>query len=221
MVEVLTLKAVRREVKSKGDAKRLRTEGRIPAIYYRGQDEPVPLELDLKTVQLLLAKKPTLVKLVVDGDELECLIREVQRHPVTQVPLHVDLMGITRGVTIETTVPVILVGNPVGVRVGGGILEHVMNEVTIRCLPKNLPSALEFDVSDLEIGDSLHLEDREFEGIEWVDSPSWTVATVVAPKVITEEVAVEEEEEEFEGEVEAGAEESAEKPGGPEEGGEE
>ncbi len=214
MTNILELSARKRNDLGKGAAKRMRREGKIPGLFYQSGDQPVYLSFDLKEVQTLLSLRPALIKLSLDkGDDRECLIREVQRHPVSHTPTHLDLLGITHGVRIEVSVPISLIGIPEGVRDASGILQQVMNTVAIRCLPKNIPQAIEIDVSELSVGDSLHLEEVEQEGVELVDVPGRTVATVVPPTVLKEPEPVELEEEALEEGEEAEAAEEAEEAG--------
>lgn len=119
MAEFGQLNATLREGAGKRVAKRLRREGNVPGVYYHKDESPVELQFKLKEVQNLLAKRtPILVLRWGDSDDQmrECVIREVQYHPVTQLPMHIDLLGITRGVKMDATVRVQLVGTPVGVR---------------------------------------------------------------------------------------------------------
>jgi large subunit ribosomal protein L25 len=206
-----------REEKGKGGAKKLRAEGKIPAVCYQNEEEALSLVFDAHEFTLLLAKRPTLINVAWGkGEEnsRECIIREIQRHPVSQVPIHIDLLGITRGVLMDTSVRIELVGTPDGVRNEGGILQQTMAEVAIRCLPRNIPQVIEVDVTRLNIGESIHLAEVEVEDIEWNDNPERTVAAVVAPRIATADEEGEGEEGE---EGEEGAEDGADEAEGDEE----
>ncbi|MFH0883157.1 MAG: 50S ribosomal protein L25 [bacterium] len=196
-----TLKAVVREPGRKSVTKQVRASGKIPAVYYHGSTESINLEIDQKDFIRLLQNRSTLINLEIDGQETrECMIREIQRHPVSQEPIHLDFIGITRGKKITATVPIKLLGIPDGVRNQGGILQQVMHEVDIRVLPSDMPNRIEVDVTGLKLGESIHLDHVFLEGVEWEDNPEQTVATVVAPRVI-EEVVEEEVEEAAEPEL--------------------
>lgn len=204
--EILTLNAVAREDTGKTAAKNMRREGTIPGVYYHSGEEAIHLQFNLHEVQMLLRERPTVINLVFGkgkDDSRECMIREIQRHPVTHYPMHVDLIGITRGQKINTTVGVELIGIPAGVRNEGGVLQQAMSRVDIICLPKDMPKVIEVDVTNLELGDSIHLNEISVEGVEWDDNPERTIATVILPRISTEE----EEEAEGEGEELEGAEE--------------
>ncbi len=196
-----TLKAMPREPGKKSVTKQVRASGKIPAVYYLGGTDSVHLEIEEKEFTKLMQQRPTLINLEVEGQESrECMIRDIQRHPVSQEPIHLDLIGITRGKKITSTVPIKLLGVPDGVRNQGGILQQVMHEVDIHVLPADMPNRIEVDVTALELGHSIHLKDVFVEGVEWEENPERTVATVVAPRVVEE--VVEEEEEELEEGVE-------------------
>ena len=222
--EILTLNAERREESGKSAAKKMRAEGTIPGVFYYAGKEAIHLQFNLHEVEMLLRQRPTLMNLVWgkgEDDHVECMIREVQRHPVTHIPTHLDLIGFTRGVKINATVQVELIGTPAGVKDQGGILQQAMGTVDIICFPRNLPKSIEIDVSDMQLGDTLHLKDVVREGIEWDDNVERTVCTVVMPRLVVEEEEGEGEEGE-EGVEGAEGEEGAAGEGGDEsEGGEE
>jgi len=197
-LEIPTLKATPREVTGKSDVKRLRESGWVPGVYYYAQNEPVVLQFEEKAIRKLFSGRRGLINLVwgeKDDEHAEVMVREVQRHPVSKEFLHLDFIGITRGVKMSTTVPLVVTGSPVGVRDQGGILQQIIHDVDIMVLPKDLPEVIEVDVSDLHLGESIHLRDIEIENVEWDENVDRTIVTVVAPRVV-EEV----EEEEVEGE---------------------
>lgn len=194
-----------REPGGKQAAKHLRQEGRVPAVAYLKDDDGVrsiSLDFDRLDIRQLVSHRPTLIELAwgeSDDERLECVLREVQRHPVSREPLHLDFFGITRGVKMDASVPVRLEGVPRGVKDEGGILQQVMYEMPILVLPRNLPNELVIDVSDLGLGDAIHVEDLSYEDIELTELPERTVVTVVAPRLIEEETEDEEGEEGEEG----------------------
>ena len=197
-----TLKAVVREPGKKSVTKDLRASGKIPAVYYHGSTESMHIEVDKKEFSRLMQNRPTLINLDVEGQNaVECMIRDIQRHPVSQEPIHLDFIGITRGKKIVTTVSIKLHGIPDGVRNQGGILQQVLHEVDIRVLPSNMPDRIEVDVTSLKLGESIHLDHVAVEGVEWEDNPDRTIATVVAPRVVEETVEEEAAEEAAEPEL--------------------
>lgn len=193
------LNVVIRKDTGKAFAKSLRRESKVPGVFYFQGKETLPLTFDATTLKQVIASKPALITLNFDdGTQKEAVIREIQRNPLTDAVVHVDMMGIKRGQKLKATVPIVLVGEPVGIKLGG-ILEHLQKELEIECLPKHLPDKVEVDVADLDIGDSIHVSGLEFENIEILTGERTTVASVFLPKVVAEPVE-EEEAEEVEGE---------------------
>jgi large subunit ribosomal protein L25 len=182
----------------KREVKSIRKQKMVPGIFYTSKEQSLPItitELDLKKT---LARKTALITLQMpDGKERECVVREIQRDPVLGNIIHIDLMGITMGQKITVTVPLHLIGSPLGVK-EGGILEHSLRELEIECLPKDIPSHLEWDVSMLNVGESVRVEKLSYENIRILTDPKIAIATVVPPKV--EKVAAPVEAEEVEGE---------------------
>ena len=213
-----------REQRGKGIARKLRAVGRIPAVCYRRNGEPVPVSLDPKELDRLLRKASsginTLIDLKVTGggdfDGRQVLVKELQRDPITGAYLHADLYAVDLQQKIHVSVPVHLKGTPVGVSLGGGILDQATRELDVECLPNAIPEEFAIDVSAIEIGDSLHVRDIEVpEGVEILNDPDVSIMSVVAPAVAEEVAAaaeaVEGEAAEAETKTEAAAEESAEK----------
>lgn len=194
----------------KGAARKLRSEGRVPAVLYGAEVESTPLTLDTHDVEHLfrsISVGSTLIDLTIrdDGDEetVQTLVREVQTHPFRPEVLHVDFYAIRSGVELEVEIPVRLEGIPEGVSAEEGVLEQIMHEVRVRCLPSEIPEAIELDVTELLIGDAIHIADIELESAEILEEPDRTVCTVVTPKALV----VEEEAEELPEELELLAEE--------------
>ncbi len=184
----------------KSELKHLRKQKLVPGIFYTSQEQSVPIAFAEVELNKLLAHKPALILLKMpDGNDRECVVRAVQRDPLWGNILHIDFMGITRGQKVTLTVPLHLIGTPEGVK-EGGILEHTLRELEIECMPRHIPSHLEWEVSSLVVGDSVRVEELEFENIEILTDPSSSLATVVPPRVEKEPVV--EEEEELEEEVE-------------------
>ncbi len=205
------LYAVPRKANGKGPARQLRLHGRIPGVFYHRSDQNVPFSVDSVDLHKLLRGKHALINLNIEGYQpRECVVREIQRDPIEDYIIHIDLMGIKRGQKLTVTVPVRLTGVPGGVKTGGGILQSSLNELEIVCLPKDIPSEIEVDVTDLEIGHSRHVSDLDLPVLKILHDPDELIASVVPPTVIREPAEVTEEEE---AEEEEKAEEEAEKEG--------
>jgi large subunit ribosomal protein L25 len=216
-----------RKEHGKGVARKLRAAGRIPAVCYRRNAEPVPVSLDPKELDLLLRNASsginTLIDLKVTGggdfDGRQVLVKELQRDPISGAYLHADLYAVDLQQKIHVSVPINLTGTAIGVSLGGGVLDYATRELDVECLPNAIPEEFTIDVSEIEIGQSLHVRDIVVpENVEVLNDPDVTVMSVVAPVAIEEEAPAEEEEEGEEGAVDAEAtaegaapEESAEK----------
>lgn len=189
---IVVLKGARRDQVGKGISRRLRQAGSIPAVYYGLDEVPVALSLHSKELDSILhgsAGSNVIVDLQVEGDaaaDRKALLREIQRHPVKGNILHVDLQHISLSERITVEVPVVLVGIPTGVKDGGGILEHLLREVEVECLPTDIPDKLTVDVSHLNIGESVHVSDLVSEKATVKTEAERTVASVVPPTVLEE-----------------------------------
>lgn len=217
-MEQYKLKATVRELTGNGPARVLRREGRMPAVLYGPKTEPVLLSVDIKEFETIIKKSSVgqaLLNLVIqNGKEITkpAMIKELQSNPVNGNLLHVDFYEIDMQRKIRVMVPVTTTGQSVGVELGG-LLQIVRREIEVLCLPTDIPEAFEVDITDLDVGDSVHVEDIELgENVEIQSDVNFTVVTILTPKVVEEEV---EEEEEVEGEE--GAEEDEEAAETPEE----
>lgn len=191
------LTAEKRDQSGKGAARKIRAVGRVPAVLYGPQLDPVRLTVDERALWHALhtdAGTNVLISLAVDGDTFLTMPREVQRDIVKGTLLHVDLLRIRRDVAIQVEVPILLTGESAGVT-EGGVIEHHLWELRIECLPANVPESLQADVTHLNIGDSLHVSDLRIPQHLTVLTPEdETIVSVVPPPVLeVEEVAPEEE----------------------------
>jgi large subunit ribosomal protein L25 len=189
---ITSLKGNRREGVGKSVSRKLRAQGIVPAVYYGRGEDPIALTVNAKEIDTLLhagGSSNVIVDLQVEGDattDRKALIREIQRDPVAGNLLHLDFQHISLTERITVEVPIELVGVPTGVKDGGGILEHLLREVEVECLPTDIPSGITFDVSGLAIGDSLHVSDLSAPGVEILTDGERTIATVVPPTVLEE-----------------------------------
>lgn len=197
-MSVVKLAAQPREATGKGGARKTRAAGFIPAVLYGPGEKPEPLEIAYKEFMKVYHGghgENVLVDLEVGtGDARKVLFREVQRDPVSEQVLHVDLYHVSLTKPIRVHVPVHLEGVPTGVKNSGGILQHVMREVEVECLPTEIPESISVSVADLEIGDAVHVRDLSAGDFTLVEEPGRTVASVIPPVVSKEPVAGEAEE---------------------------
>ena len=194
MSEVL-LDLEKREKVGKQSSKQLRRAGKVPGIYYTHGQESIPVVIDGKQLYTAIHTEASIIDLNFDsGDKAKCVIRDIQWHPVSDNPIHVDLLGIKMTEKVHVEVPIHLVGNPVGVKQEGGVLDQIMREISIECLPADIPEHLEIDITNLEIGDSVKIEVLTIEKVRILSDPSQAIAVVRPPRVVAEEEeAVEEE----------------------------
>lgn len=205
--------AKQREKTGKGVARALRRMGDMPAVLYGANIDSMPLSLSIHDMEILLNKvspSQALLDLQIENgakDKKTVMIKELQIDPVKFKYLHVDFYEVRMDQQITTTVPVAAVGTSKGVE-EGGILQIIRRELEVNCLPGDIPEQIEIDITELDVGDSLHVEDIQLgEKIEIPYETNFTVLTVVSP-------AMEKEEEPEAEELEAGEEGEAEEASG-------
>jgi large subunit ribosomal protein L25 len=183
-----SLNAKKREGSGKGVARKLRQAGRVPAVLYGKDMEAVRLSIDAMEADHLFAAisvENTIIELQVEGEEssYQTLVREIQAHPFKRELVHVDFYRLQKGVMVDVDVPVELDGTPVGVKSFGGILEQLLHEVSVRCLPHLIPEAIRVDVTTLELDQSLRVGDLQLpEGVEALVEAGRLVCIVAAPR---------------------------------------
>lgn len=203
-----TLNLRTRNDSGKGVARKLRRAGRVPGVIYGGGAGPVLVSMETREALTLfqaISVENTILQLMVDEAESErALVREVQVHPCRTELLHVDFLRVQRGVAIEVHVPIHITGVPEGVR-QGGVLDQVIHDIVVKCIPSKIPPAIDLDVSELGPGEVIRIGDLDLpEGVASLSDPALAVCAVVTAK--EEEVEDEEEEAvELDGELEDGA----------------
>ena len=193
-----TLNAEKREGIRKGANRKLRATGRVPAVLYGQGGEAIILSVDAREATHLfqqISVENTIIALKVKGGEdVQALVREVQVAAVRPDLVHIDFYKVQKGVKLEVNVPVELIGIAAGVRNDGGILEQVVHEVAVRCLPDQIPEKIEIDVTALELHGSFHISDLSVpDGVEILDDPEQTLCVVSMPRLEVEPVAAGEE----------------------------
>ncbi len=190
------LQAYQRTQLRRGEVKKLRAAGRVPATIYGRLAQPQNLELNVKEIAYLInhsASENLLVDLSVANDARAkrlALLQEVQHHPVDGHVVHVDFHEVAEDEKVTVQVPVETSGEPAGVKNGGGVLEHVLFKLKVRSLPKDLPEVITIDVSALEVGKSIHLGDiKPADGVEILGDKHLTVVSVAVPRTEAEETA--------------------------------
>jgi large subunit ribosomal protein L25 len=189
----ISIKAEARSVQGTGASRRLRREAKVPGVLYGAGKDAQPIQLDHKDLWFKLKMEPfhaSILEMEVGSDKSQVLLRDYQMHPFRPLILHVDFQRVAADKKIHMKVPLHFINeeNAPGVKVAGGLVQHVMNELEISVLPKDLPEFIEVDLSNLQAGHSLHLSAIKLpEGVEPIvpkgEDP--TVATIVIPRVMT------------------------------------
>ena len=212
-----TLEAQPREGVGKGASRRLRREaGEIPAIVYGAGKEPTPITLKHKDLAHAIENEAFfshIITLKIGGQEESVVIKDLQRHPAKPFLVHADFLRVSADHAIHVRVPLHFLNEEkcVGVKQGGGVINHLLNELEVICLPKDLPEYIEVDVLKLDVGDSLHISDLQLpQGVESAELHHGNDIAVVSVMSVRKETVES-------GEEEAGGEEAK----GGEEGGEE
>ena len=170
-----TLHAKGREDTGKGASRRLRRlAGEVPAIVYGGKKDPAQIKLIQKDVAKSLENEAFyshIIALEIDGKSEDVILKDLQRHPAKNFIMHMDFLRVSKNTKLQTKVPLHFINedNCVGVKLGGGIIGRSMTELDIMCLPKDLPEYLEVDMTDVELGQTLHISDIKLpKGVESV-----------------------------------------------------
>lgn len=193
----MTLKASRREVGRKGPSRRLRVAGQIPAVVYGHGFDPEPVALSANDLNALVRQRTgTMIIDLKLGDGPEdsrlTVIRELQRAPITGKVIHVDLQRISLKEKVHVQVPLLIEGTAPGVKDEGGILEYPLRSIELKCLPNNIPDRFVIDISNLHIGDAIHVRDLAIESDKYdlLSEPEMVVVTVSAPRIVKADTEV-------------------------------
>ena len=195
MPEITTLSAERRARAGKGAARATRRMGRVPGIIYGGDRDPMPISLEPRQLSRVLAKRgflATVVEVSVDGAVHRTLPREVQYHPATDEPLHVDFMRVGADTRVTVTVPVAFINQEMSIGLRrGGILNIVRHGIALICQVDNIPEQLVVDLNGLDIGGSVHISAVSFPpgARPTITDRDFTIASIAASSAVREEAA--------------------------------
>lgn len=191
-MDLIDLKTKTRSRKGNGPARSLRREGMTPGILYGAKTDPVMLSVSTYELEMIVKKGnigQLLLNLTIEDADMPskaAMIKELQRHPVTRNFLHVDLFEVEMDKKIRVSIPVTTTGKSKGVELGG-MLQIIRREIDVLCYPNKIPEALTIDITDLDVGDSFHVEDISLpEGIEIPADVNFTVVTVLSQKASAE-----------------------------------
>ncbi len=210
MSEVATISAEKRERAGKGNARAVRKEGRVPCVIYGAKKDPEMISLEGKMLGREISKQGFFVRqydIDVDGTKHRVLPRDIQLHPLTDKPIHVDFLRVTGDTKLHVSIEVIFLNEEESPGLKrGGVINVVRHEIEVVCAVANIPSAFEVDLAGLDIGDSVHISHIDLpEGVvPTIADRDFTVATIAAPTIVVEPEPEEAELEE--GELEEGEE---------------
>lgn len=193
-MEQLTLNVIRRTDSSKKERNKLKKNGLIPGIFYgKHIKENIPVAVDpikIKKIMKSSAGMNSFINLEIEqnGEKSNylALIKDVQKHPIYRMPIHVDFYAIEEKEEIEVDVPIVITGVSKGVK-KGGVLQIIRKELTVKCLPMNLPEKIEIDITDLDINDNVHIKDLEIPDVKFIYDTNFTILTIASPTKEKEE----------------------------------
>ncbi len=195
MAEV-TLEVTRRESSGKGIARKLRNQGRIPAVVYGGHRESVAIDVDRKAVSELIQKSQHgvrsifLLKMSGTDQQRHAMIKDIQMDPITRKMTHIDFVRVVMDEIIRVTIPIHVSGTAVGVK-QGGLLDFQVRELHVECLPTAIPDSIDVDISALDVHDYVRIGDIKFpEGVKVLDDPDRVVVGVTLARAEVVETAV-------------------------------
>ena len=187
MSEALTLAAEARERAGKGASRALRREGRVPAVVYGGKEQPMGIHVEERLLRRMLGTghfTNSIVMIEVGGKSVRTLPKDVQFHPVSDLPLHVDFLRLSKDATVEVSVPVLFVNeeDSPGLK-RGAVLNIVRHELELICDADKIPDDIRIDVTGLDVGDSIHISNVTLPAgsVSAITDRDFTIATIVAP----------------------------------------
>ena len=189
MTKNYLINAETRDRFGKSEMRRLRSEGRVPAVVYGPKDDSLAISLDTKEVSHLfqhISFENTIIQLDITGKvkkSFQALIRNVQKHPYKQQIQHLDFYSVAKDRPVTVDVPIVLHGTPIGVRNQGGLVQHVLRDLEISALPANIPEQIVLDITDLNIHESIHVDDLPKGDYEILSDLGSTVVTIVPPVI--------------------------------------
>lgn len=194
----MEISASKRTLQGKGASRRLRGSGKVPGVIYGGENPAQAIELDHNSLYHKLkleAFHASILSLDLEGQREQVLLRDIQMHPFKLQVLHIDFQRVDKNKKIHMKVPLHFINAEIapGVKLSGGLVSHVLTELDVSCLPKDLPEFITVDLTELAAGNTLHLSDLELpEGVEiptLIRGENLPVATIIIPRAVAAEEA--------------------------------
>jgi len=180
-MNTIALSAQKREA-GKKNARAIRRMGDVPCVLYGQEVDPVLFQITEKSLNsLIYTNEMHIVQVALENDSWECILKDIAFHPVTDRPMHVDFQVLSAGKKVTITVPVRYIGTPRG-QIAGGKSVYSVTELTVTCLPKDIPSHIAVDVTDVRIGKAIHVRDLDREGLTFLAPPGQILMVVERPK---------------------------------------
>lgn len=186
----ISVQAKRRALSTKGAVNQLRKGGNVPCVYYSKGSEPIPLTLAEGSLKPLVFTSEThIINLQIDENgELKSILKHVQFDPVTDRIIHCDFQGISADQEIEIEVPVLLEGQAKGVK-EGGVIQHTLHKLRVSCLPADIPEHITINISELSLGQSVHVRDLKYENMKLIHHDDVIIVSVAVPRAVQEPTA--------------------------------
>ena len=193
-MEQVELDAAVRENLGSSESRKMRMHGLVPAVLYGRSENPVHLKVSLLSLRKAIAKgENVILSIKVDGKGKTAMVKELQYDPVEDEIIHVDFYRVSLQEKININVPIEIVGVAKGAKEKGGVLDEILREIEVRCLPKDIPKTIPIEVTQLDIGDSVLAGSLKAPGgVEILTPPDSLVVVVIAPTILKEEKPVEE-----------------------------
>lgn len=191
---IIDLHATSYEAAKKGDVKRMRKEGKIPAVIYGHKEKTKRIYIlskEFKSVLETLKQEAVTINLLVNSKKYLCVIKSIQHNPMTGELLHIDFQRIHKKEKIKASIPIHLIGTAPGIK-KGGIQDQHLYDVVVRCLPGDLPSHIDVDISSLDLGQTIHLGDIALPEVEFELPKESTIVSMLIPRAAAAEVTPEE-----------------------------
>ncbi len=185
MSEIVVEAKVRKDIRK--SAEDVRKEGYIPGIFYGHGEDNIPIQATLAKLRPVVYSSDThVVSLKLDtGETKTCIVRDLQFDPITDKLVHFDLYGLRADEQVTMGIPINLIGTAKGVK-DGGLVQQTLHEVEVKCFPKDIPEHIDVDISDLDVGDSIHVSTLNVPNIEILEEEDTTIVAIVPPTILKE-----------------------------------
>lgn len=182
------LEAKKREISTKGYVNQLRKSGNVPGVVYSNNQAPINFYVDeIKVNPIIFTNETHMVSLEIEKEEpIRCIVKDVQFDPVSDRVIHLDFYAVTVGEAIQLEVPINIVGQAIGVKEGGNLAQQ-LHKAEVECLPKDMPDSIEVDVTELNVGESIHISDLKVENVTFLNSEDTIVVSVLKARSEEEE----------------------------------